>query len=81
VINNLVHGKIQFAGGEALLGDNQANRLDGYFVDAATGNLALTAAATSAIDQGRPLPDVTHDIRHRPRDARPDRGAWEYATE
>jgi hypothetical protein len=81
VINNLVHGKIQFAGGEARLGDNLASRLDGYFVDAATGNLALTAAAKSAIDQGRPLPDVTDDIRHRPRDQRPDRGAWEYAAE
>ena len=88
-MNNLVHGEIRFEGGEAqlaeirrglvedLLRQNLAGRLDRYFVDPASGNLALTAAATGALDQGVPLPEVTDDIRRRPRTGRPDLGAWE----
>ena len=76
-MNNLVHGEIRLDGGEAELRHNLAGRLDGYFVDPASGNLALTSAAKDAIDQGVPLPEVTDDIRHRPRARRPDLGAWE----
>jgi len=46
-------------------------------VDPASGNLALTPAATKAINRGAPLPDVSDDIRQRPRSNRPDLGAWE----
>ena len=77
IVNNLVHGEIRFEGGEAQLRQNLAGRLDRYFVDPASGNLALTAAATGALDQGVPLPEVTDDIRRRPRTGRPDLGAWE----
>ncbi|MBI4324378.1 MAG: right-handed parallel beta-helix repeat-containing protein [Chloroflexi bacterium] len=78
IVNNLVHGEIRLDGGEAQVRQNLAGRLDGYCVDPASGNLALTAAATGAIDQGVPLPDVADDIRRRPRSNRPDLGAWEF---
>jgi hypothetical protein len=78
IANNLVHGRIQVEGGEANVHDNLAERLDRYFVDPGSGNLALTAAATRAIDQGVSLPGVTTDIRGQPRSNRPDLGAWEF---
>jgi hypothetical protein len=78
VVNNLVHGEIRLEGGEAQLRNNLAGRLEGCFVDAASGNLALTAAATKAIDQGASLPEVTDDIRRRARTGKPDLGAWEF---
>jgi hypothetical protein len=78
IVNNLVHGEIRLEGGEAQLRQNLAGRLDGYFVDPAAGNLALTPAATGAIDQGVSLPEVADDIRRRPRTGRPDLGAWEF---
>jgi hypothetical protein len=78
VVNNLVHGEIRLEGGEAQLRRNLTGRLDGYFVDPASGNLALTAAATGAIDQGAFLPEVTNDIRGRLRHGRIDLGAWEF---
>jgi len=81
IVNNLVHGEIRFDGGEAQLRQNLAGRLDGYFVDPTSGNLALTQAATEAIDQGVSLPDVTEDIRRRPRSGCPDLGAWEFDNE
>ncbi|UCG49512.1 MAG: hypothetical protein JSU94_06960, partial [Phycisphaerales bacterium] len=74
----LVHGEIRFDGGQAQLRRNLAGRLDGYFVDPTSGNLALTREATEAIDKGVSLPDVTEDIRRRPRSGRPDIGAWEF---
>jgi hypothetical protein len=77
IVNNLVHGEIRLEGGEAQLRQNLARRLDGYFADPASGNLALAPAATGAIDQGVSLPEVTDDIRGRPRRERPDLGAWE----
>jgi len=77
VVNNLVHGEIRLEGGQAALRHNLAGRLDHYFADPASGNLALTPAAVGAIDQGIPLPEVTDDIRRRPRTGRPDLGAWE----
>ena len=78
IVNNLVHGEIRLEGGEAQLRNNLAARLEGYFVDAASGNLALTSTATKAIDQGAPLPEVTDDIRRRARTGKPDLGAWEF---
>ncbi|GEM_PF-127244 len=80
VVNNLVHGEILLEGGAAELRTNLTGRLDNYCVDPASGNLALTPAATRAIDQGVPLPDVTDDIRRRSRAQRPDLGAWEYES-
>jgi hypothetical protein len=81
IMNNLVHGEIQLEGGEARLSHNLAGRLDGYFIAPEAGNLALTATATKAIDQGTPLPEVIDDIRGRPRTGYPDLGAWAYETE
>ena len=78
IVNNLVHGEIRLEGGQAQLRHNLARRLGGYFVDPAAGNLALTAAATDAIDQGLSLPEVDRDIRQRPRSGKPDLGAWEF---
>ncbi|PYI79935.1 MAG: hypothetical protein DME26_22595, partial [Verrucomicrobia bacterium] len=81
IVNNLVHGEIRIEGGEAQLRQNLAGRLEGYFVEPASGNLALTSAAMGAIDQGVSLPEVTDDIRRRPRTGRPDLGAWEFDRE
>jgi hypothetical protein len=81
LVNNLVHGEIQFEGGEARLRNNLAGRLDGYFVDPARGNLVLTAKAENAIDRGVTLPDVAEDIGRRPRRTPPDLGAWEYSAD
>jgi hypothetical protein len=77
-VNNLVHGEIRLEGGEAEIRRNLAGRLDGYFVDPASGNLALTPAATGAIDHAEPRSDVPDDIRGRERPDRPDLGAWEF---
>jgi len=77
IVNNLVHGEIQLEGGEAELRQNLARRLDGYFVDPAAGNLALTSGATEAIAHGAPLAEIIDDIRGRPRPGRPDLGAWQ----
>ncbi|MCI0746494.1 MAG: right-handed parallel beta-helix repeat-containing protein [Verrucomicrobia subdivision 3 bacterium] len=81
IVNNLVHGEIRLEGGDAQLRSNLTGRLEGYFVDPSSGNLALTAAAAGAIAQGVPLPEVTEDIRGRRRGGRPDIGAWELDRE
>lgn len=81
IVNNLVHGQILFDGGQARLDHNLAEHLEGYFADPMTGNLALTTRAAKAIDQGVSLPEVTEDIRGRPRSGRPDLGAWEFDNE
>jgi hypothetical protein len=78
IANNLVHGEIRFDGGQAQLRRNHTGRLDGYFLDPMSGNLALTPAATKAIDKGVYLPDVAEDIRRHPRPKYPDLGAWEF---
>ncbi len=80
IVNNLVHGEIRLEGGEAELRQNLTGRLDGYFVDPTSGNLALTKAATEAIDKGSSLPGVTEDIRRQPRSESPDLGAWEFGN-
>jgi len=81
IINNLVHGEIRFEGGEAQLRHNLSGRLDGYFIDPALGDLTLTLAAVGAIDHGVPVPDLTDDIRGRPRRGPIDIGAWEFDNE
>lgn len=78
IVNNLVHGEIRLEGGTAAMRNNVTGRLNGYFADPAHGNLALTSAATKAIDSGEVLPEVPADIRHSPRRGRPDIGAWEH---
>ena len=80
IVNNIVHGEIRSEGGEAQLRHNLADRLDGYFVDPASGDLALTAAAVRAIDRGVSLPELTEDIRRRSRSGPTDIGAWEFDT-
>lgn len=81
IANNLVHGQIQFEGGKASLRHNVSGRLEGTFVDPHSGDLSLTAKATSAIDQGVSLPEVTDDIRARPRQGLSDIGAWEHESD
>jgi hypothetical protein len=76
IANNLVHGEIRLEGGQAELRNNFAGRLQGYFVDPSSGNLALTSSATNAIDRALPL-EVKEDIRRQPRATQPDLGAWE----
>jgi len=78
IVNNLVHGEILFDGGEAETRQNLAGRLEGYFVDPASGDLRLTSGASGAIDEGVSLPAVTGDVRGRARVGRPDLGAWEF---
>jgi hypothetical protein len=80
-MDNLVHGGIQIEGGQAELNHNLAARLDEYFVDPASGNPALTLAATGAIDKGVALQEVPRDIRGAPRKNAPDIGAWEYGDD
>jgi hypothetical protein len=77
IVNNLVHGQIRLEGGQAQLRNNLARRLDGYFVDPVSGNLALTVSARDAIGQGVALPEVPEDIRGRRRSQQPDLGAWQ----
>jgi hypothetical protein len=81
IANNLVHGRIRFDGGQAKLRKNLTGHIDNYFVDPATGNLALTQEATGIIDQGVYLPEVTEDIRRKSRSGQPDIGAWEFENE
>ncbi|MDT8302115.1 MAG: right-handed parallel beta-helix repeat-containing protein [Sedimentisphaerales bacterium] len=78
IVNNLIHGEIRFDGGKAQLRQNLTGRIDSYFVDPASGNLALTQTATEAIDKGISLTDLTGDIRRLPRSGYPDIGAWEF---
>ena len=81
IVNNLIHGEMQFEGGQAAHHHNVSGRLEGYFTDWRTGDLSLTPAALKAIDRGVPLPEVPRDIRARPRDGRVDLGAWEFEQE
>ena len=83
IVNNLVHGGIQMEGGQAEVHDNLAKRLEGIFVDPSTGDLALRATATEAIDRGLPLQprEGLSDIRGLPRKKAPDLGAWEFGAE
>jgi hypothetical protein len=77
--NNLIHGEVSVEGGQAEMAGNLTGNLDGYFTDVLSGDLALTARAVGAIDQGEPLPQVPKDIRGQGRRGKPDLGAWEFA--
>lgn len=77
IANNLVHGEIRLEGGTAQLRNNLARRLDGYFVDSPSGNLAPTPVASEAVDHAVSLPEVADDIRQHLRKGKPDLGAWE----
>jgi hypothetical protein len=77
IANNLVHGEIHLEGGQAQLRENRAGRLEDYFRDSASGDLAPTKHATGMIDRGVSLQEVSDDIRGQPRRGRPDIGAWE----
>ncbi|MDB6039375.1 MAG: hypothetical protein JWM99_3216, partial [Verrucomicrobiales bacterium] len=81
IIDNLVHGRIQNEGGNAQINHNLAQRLEGYFRDPSSGDLALNAQASAAIGQASVLNDVPRDIRGRLRKNRPDLGAWESGSD
>lgn len=80
IANNLVNGGIQSEGGQAQVHHNLAGRLDGYFEEPTSGNLALTTVATEALGRAVPLAEVTEDIRQKPRKGNPDLGAWEFES-
>ena len=75
-----MHGGIQIEGGEAEIRESLAKRLDGYFVDAPSGNLALVASATEAIDRGSEPDEPPFDFRKFPRKQKPDLGALEFGS-
>lgn len=77
VVNNLVHGSIQLDGGRASIHHNLAGRTEKFFVDPASGNLAIKPMATEALGRGLPLAEVTEDIRGKRRPGNPDVGAWQ----
>lgn len=77
LVDDRLSGKIHLEGEEAHLRGNPSDRLDGYFVDSASGNLAPTREAHGAIDQGVPTAGAIEDISGRPRVGRPDVGASE----
>jgi len=76
VANNLVRGEIQLAPGVTAR-NNLSGALDGFFADAASGDLHLTAGASGALGRGIPLPDVKDDIDRQPRRSPPAIGADE----
>lgn len=81
IANNLVRGAILNEGGpqhDIRIENNVTGKLDGYFVQPATGDLHLTSQSLEAIDRGISLPEVTHDFDGQERDARPDVGADEF---
>ena len=49
-----------------------------YFVDAAKGNLHLTAKAADAMDKATADSDIKEDIDGQPRGTKPDLGADEF---
>jgi hypothetical protein len=77
VANNLVRGTSDLKG-VITLRNNLLGELEGYFVDAASGDLRLTNLASNAINKGIPLTDITDDFLGCPRDATPDIGAYEF---
>lgn len=64
-------------GGRATVGRTQLMPPVAQFVDAARGDLHLTANAIGALDQGVPLAELANDIDGDPRGATPDLGADE----
>jgi hypothetical protein len=78
---NLTDGPIlQRDGASGTLTGNLTSAAPGWFVEAPSGDLHLSASAASAIDQAAPLADVTDDFDGdaRPIGPAPDVGADEY---
>jgi hypothetical protein len=80
--NNLHDGKILARDGAKGLTSTNLSATSGMFVDAASGDLHLSADATAAIDHGTTLSDVTDDWdgMSRPQGAGYDIGADEYSA-
>ncbi|NJN54961.1 MAG: hypothetical protein HC804_09525 [Anaerolineae bacterium] len=69
-------------GAQGTLNGNNTNAQSNWFVNVATGDLHLVAAATAVIDHAAPLPQVSDDFdgHGRPVGAVPDIGADEYGS-
>jgi hypothetical protein len=81
IVNNLVDGTVQLRDGAAATVRNNVTRVTAaMFVDIASGDLHLTAAATDAIDAGLTEMNVPDDLdgRPRPQGTAYDVGADEY---
>jgi hypothetical protein len=80
--NNLVSLRMTVRdGGRPSMEGNVDSASADMFVDAATGDLRLRAAATQAIDRGVDVRgDVPDDVSGHARDATPDLGAHEYVA-
>jgi hypothetical protein len=79
--NNLVsHAILKRDGAQGEARGNLENAPAAWFADAAQGDLRLKPGAAAAIDQGAVLPagKCETDFEGRPRDAKPDIGAYEY---
>jgi len=68
-------------GATGTVASNITDAQRGWFVDAAAGDLHLSAAAVAAIDKAAPHPDVRtdYDGKSRPQGAAPDIGADEFS--
>ena len=80
IANNLVHGEIR------LEVEKRSFTRSGWpvarlFCRSGVGKSGAHSCGHGAIDQGLSLPEVTDDIRRRPRTGRPDLGAWEMDRE
>lgn len=75
--NNLVHGKTRFQKDGIDQKGNIIGDLTGWFVNAAVGDLHLTAKATAARGKGVPLAEVKEDFDGQKRKDQPDIGADE----
>lgn len=81
IVNNLVRGQLTLDHAMPLARNDHnvfADLDTAIFVSAATGDLRLTQAATSAINAGAVLTSVTDDFSGIPRDSTPNIGASEY---
>jgi len=77
VSNNIATNIMPRDSARGTMGMNQTAPPMNQFVDAAGGDLHLTASASGAIDQGAALVDVTDDIDGDARNTPPDLGADE----
>jgi hypothetical protein len=81
VRNNLFSGPrivVELSEGPIDVRNNLIRPVGDYFLDAARGNLHLTARAADAIDRAIGDPDVAEDIDRQPRTDHPDLGADEF---
>ncbi|MFB3785029.1 MAG: right-handed parallel beta-helix repeat-containing protein [bacterium] len=80
VLNNLLSGPPMRVESDSVIeaAGNLQGDFTGDFMDPARGDLHFKNAASTAIDAGRPLPEVTDDLDGQPRGPRPDLGADEF---